>query len=265
MYTEYWKMMALPFENAPDPNFFYESPDHREGITRLMFAIQSRKAIALITGDYGSGKSMMCQTAVRRLDANSFQTTIVTQPRMDAIDLTREIAYQFGEDIKTRSKYDTLHAFNNLLERHYGAGRHCAAIIDEAQLIDDSSIFEDIRLLLNHQVDGHHLMTLVLVGQTELTDTLRPIPQMAQRIGLKYHIPHLNTDQITAYIQHRLQVVGSKLEIFEDAAIVSVGQLSNGNPREINALCDMALLTACLSDKTHVTREDIEDAGQERV
>lgn len=265
MYTKYWNLTDLPFENAPDPTFFFESRGHQEACVRFMFAIQTRKAMALVTGDYGSGKTVMCQTSINKLDPNEFRTAFISNPRMDALDLTREIAYQLGEDIQTRSKYDVLHAFNNLLDRHHTAGRHCAAILDEAQLIDDPSVLEDLRLLLNYQAHGKLLLTLVLVGQTELNDMLRPIPQMTQRIGLKFHIPHLDADEISPYIQHRLETAGGSLEIFAEQAISEVWTLSKGNPREINALCDMALLTASLSQKKHVTAEDILDAGRERA
>ena len=99
MYTEYWKFKSLPFENAPDPKFFFESKAHREGVTRLLFSIETRKALALLTGDYGSGKSVLCQTVIDRLPPNEFRTALVANPRMDALDITREIAYQLGEDI----------------------------------------------------------------------------------------------------------------------------------------------------------------------
>lgn len=265
VYTNYWKLTKLPFENAPDPDFFYKSQGHEEAAVRLQFAISTRKAIVLITGDYGSGKTVMCQTVTKTLPPNEFRVAFVSNPRMDALDLTREIAYQLGEDIQTRSKYDVLHAFNNLLERHHGAGRHCAAILDEAQLIGDPSILEDLRLLLNHQIDGKFLMTLVLVGQTELNDMLRPIPQMTQRIGLKFHIPHLNEDELRPYMEHRLMTAGGNLSIFSDEAISKLWELSKGNPREINALCDMALLNASLKRNEQVSVDDMAEAGRERA
>lgn len=265
MYTNYWKLKCLPFENAPDPRFFFESRGHKEASVRLTFAIQTRKAMALITGDYGSGKTVMCQKVKKSLNPNEFCIAFVSNPNMDSIDITREIAYQFGEDIPTRSKYDVLHAFNNLLERHHGAGRHCAAIIDEAQVVAEPAILEDLRLLLNHQTEGQFLLTLVLVGQTELNDALRPIPQMTQRIGLRYHIPHLDIDEIEPYISHRLETAGGHLGIFSSGAILEVTRVSKGNPREINAVCDMALLTASLAGADHVDENAIVDAAKERM
>lgn len=264
MYTEYWKLKCLPFENAPDPRFFFESKGHREACTRLLFCIQTKKAMAMISGDYGSGKSVLCQTIIKRLPPNDFRIALISNPRMEAIDLTREIAYQIGENIQSVSKYEVLHAFNNLLDRQHAASRHCVAIIDEAQLVFSSAIFEELRLLLNHQAEGQYLLTLILVGQTELNDILRPIPQMTQRIGLKFHIPHLNPDEVPLYMKHRLETADGSLDIFENKAISEIERLSKGNPREINALCDTSLLTASLSEKKQVTIEDVIDAGRER-
>ncbi|MBN2301730.1 MAG: AAA family ATPase [Lentisphaerae bacterium] len=255
----------MPFENAPDPKFFYESKGHKEASVRLAFAIETRKAMALITGDYGSGKTIMCQSVKNRLHPNNYRIAFVSNPHMDSLDITREIAYQLGEDIATRSKYEVLHALNNLLERHYGAGRHCVVVIDEAQVIGESSVLEDLRLLLNHQIDGHFLMTLVLVGQTELNDMLRPIPQMTQRIGLRYQIPHLDLDEVAPYMAHRLKMAGGTLDIFADDAIHEVAKQSKGNPREINALCDMGMLTCSLQGLKQVTSGAIMEAAKERT
>lgn len=265
MYTEYWKLKSMPFENAPDSKFFFESRGHKEAAMRLLFCIQTKKAMALITGDYGSGKSVLCQTVMKRLSPNEFKIAFVDNPRMEALDLTREIAYQIGENILSQSKYDVLHAFNNLLDRHHAAGRHCVAIIDEAQLVSSFSVFEELRLLLNHQTEGQFLLTLILVGQTELNDMLRPIPQMTQRIGLKFHMPHLSADEVPLYIQHRLQTAGGDIEIFSPDAVKEIERLSKGNPREINALCDTSLLTASLSEHAQVSFEDVADAGRERA
>jgi len=265
MYTEYWNLKCLPFENAPDPKFFYTSRGHNEAITRLLFCLQTKKAFMLLTGDYGSGKTVVCETVINTVSSNELRTAFITNPRMDAVEMTREIAYQLGEEIKSTSRYDVTHGINNILDRHAAANRHCAAIVDEAQLIMDKSILEDLRLLLNHQKAGQFLLTLVLVGQTELNDMIRLYPQLMQRIGLKFHIPHLQLDEVANYMKHRLETAGAHLTLFDEQAIEEVKKLSKGNPREINALCDMALLTASLSGAKQVTAAHVIDAGQERM
>lgn len=265
MYTEYWNMKCLPFENAPDPKFFFESRGHREAMERLMFVMETRKPLVVITGDYGSGKTVLCQTAIKKLRTNEFGHAFITNPRMDSLDITREIVYQLGEeDFISTSKYEVLHALNDLLDHYAASGGHCVAIIDEAQLIPDPLVLEDLRLLLNYQSDGRFLLTLVLVGQSELNAVLRPIPQMTQRIAFKFHIPHLDPKEVRPYMRHRLKTAGSSLDVFQEHAIIEVEKLSKGNPREINALCDISLLVASLFGKKEVTADDVKEAGRER-
>jgi general secretion pathway protein A len=265
MHTDYWKLDRLPFENVPDPDFFYESRAHREAITRLLFAVESHKTMALLTGDYGSGKTVVCQTVIERLPANEHHVAMVTNPTMDATDLTREIISQLGEDIGVKSKYEVLHAYKDVLERHAVAGRHCTAIIDEAQLIANAAILEELRLLLNVQTSQRACLTLILAGQTELNDMIKSIPQMRQRISLKYHIPHLDNDEVAPYLARRLEAAGGQLDIFDEKALRTIERLSNGNPREINALADLSLLFGSLMQVDRIGAEIVQEAGRERA
>ncbi len=264
MYLEYWGFQCMPFDNAPDHRFFFESEAHKEAVTRLLFAIQTKKAIALLTGDYGSGKTVVCETVISQLSPEKFKVAFITNPRMDALDLSREIAYKLGEEVAARSMYDTLHVLNNLLERHAATGKHCVVMIDEAQLIINTSVLEDIRLLLNHHRAGGFLLTLVLVGQTEFGDMLKSIPQMVQRIALKYHIKSLQPTELQPYILSRLKLAGGRADIFDQSAFDEIARYSKCNPREINSMCDMALLIGCLTEARRITAKEILEAISER-
>jgi len=265
MYNAYWNFSELPFENAPDVRFFYESRGHREGIARLLMAIETRKAITLLTGDYGSGKTLLCQTALSRLPPASYKVVSVTNPRMDAIDLIRELSFQLGDEINSRSKYDVLHAFQNAIQRHAASGRHVAMLVDEAQLIPDASVLEELRLLLNFHPQGHYLMTLILSGQTEVNERLRAIPQMVQRIGFRFHVPPLAVDEVQDYMRFRLEQAGGRIDIFEPGAVVEVARLSKGNPREINAIADLCLLAGYLKTQAVISANDVAEAMAERM
>lgn len=265
MYLEHWRLKRRPFDNTSDPTFFFESRGHQEAITRISFAVETQKAIILLTGDYGSGKTVICETVINQLPHEQFKIAFITNPRMDAIDLAREITFQLGEDVSSRSMYDVLHVLNKLLERYASSGKNCAVFIDEAQLILDSSVLEDIRLLLNHQFQRQFLFTLVLVGQTELRDRLKSIPQMMQRIGMKFLIPNLQPDEVAQYIAHRLGVAGGALDIFDQSAIDEIAKLSKGNPREINTLCDLCLLIGALTGKARIHLEEVLEAWKERT
>jgi len=265
MYLEYWHLTKRPFDITSDSDFFFESRGHQEAVTRISFAVETQKAMALLTGDYGSGKTVVCETVISRLSHEQYKVAFITHPRMDAIDLGREIIFQMGEDVSSRSMYDVLHVLNRLLERYASTGKKCAVFIDEAQLILDSSILEDLRLLLNRQLNRQFLFTLVLVGQTELRDRLKSVPQMMQRIGMRFFIPNLQTDEVPRYIAHRLTVAGGRPDIFEKSAIDEITKLSNGNPREINTLGDLCLLIGSLTSKERIRHEEVMDAWKERT
>ena len=264
MYLKYWHFTKRPFDITSDPDFFFESLGHQEAITRMTFAVETQKAMALLTGDYGSGKTVVCDTVIGRLPPEKFKVAFITNPRMDSIDLGREITSQLGEDVASRSMYDVLHVLNRLLERYASNGKHCAVFIDEAQLILDSSILEDLRLMLNHQLNRKFLFTLVLVGQTELRDRLKSVPQMMQRIGMRFYIPNLQPDEVPQYIMHRLTVASGRPDIFEKSALDEIAKISNGNPREINTLGDLCLLLGSLTGKERIRQEEVLEAWKER-
>lgn len=265
MYLDYWHLTCMPFENGSEPRFFFESGEHHEAVTRLQFAIQTRKLITLLIGDYGVGKTMVCETVLHKLPVNEYKVAFIRNPRMDGLDLTREIAYQFGEEVHTRSSYDALHTVNNLLQRFASTGRHSVVFLDEAQLIMNTGVLEDLRLLLNMQIDGKSLMTLVLSGQSEIGDMLKATPQIMQRIALKYHISSLSADDVRKYIGHRMNVAGASAGVFDDAALTEIATLSKGNPREVNSLCDLCLLIGSLKRATCISLPVVRDAWTERV
>jgi len=265
MYIEYWRLSCMPFENVADARFFFESGDHHEAATRVQFAIQSRKLMMLLIGDYGVGKTMVCETVMHKLPVNEYKVAFIRNPRMDGLDLTREIAYQLGEEVHDRSPYDALHAVNNLLQRHASTGRHSVVFVDEAQLIMNTSTLEDLRLLLNIQEGGRSLMTLILSGQSEVGDMLKAKPQIMQRIALKYNIMGLTSDDVRHYIDHRMQVAGGAETVFDAAAVQEIASLSKGNPREVNSLCDLCLLIGSLKRVPSITVPIVRDAWMERA
>lgn len=259
----YWGLNAAPFENNTDPAMFFESRGHSEAVARLYMCIERRKALTLVTGDYGTGKSMVWSTLRTKLNTSAYIAGSVFNPLMSAVDLIKEISFSLGCPISGTSKYDVLHAFNDFLERSHVAGKHCVAAIDEAHLIPDAQTFEEIRLLLNFQPDHMPLITIVFIGQTELRDRLRAVPQLAQRIEFQWHIHQLDADEVKPYITHRLGIVGSTKNIFNDESITAINKASRGTPREINRICSMALLTGAFMEKAEIDVSIIQNVLKE--
>src|SRR5688572_17969750 len=168
MYETYWNLAEPPFDNSPNPKFFYLSPEHEEALLRLVYAVRHRKGCALLSGEYGCGKTTISRALIQRLEADRYEVGLLTNPSWNGIDFLREILYQLGVDTAERSKPELLHQINDLLFRNFQAGRDTVIIVDEAQLIDDDAVFEELRLLMNFQTDERFLVTVVLIGSPEL-------------------------------------------------------------------------------------------------
>lgn len=242
MYAEYWGFQELPFENVPDPRFFYPSAEHQEALLRLFYAVNSRKGAAMLTGEVGCGKTILSRTLIQDLPPDRYEVGVIANPSLSPVEFLREILYQLGVESDADSKLDLLHTLNEQVARNLNAGRDTVVIIDEAQAIDNPETLEELRLLLNFQLNERFLLTLLLLGQPELKDRIAGIKQLEQRIAIKFHLGPLKPEESRAYIQARLDKIGSKRKIFQDDAINAIHRASRGIPREINNICDVALL-----------------------
>lgn len=245
MYKQYWGFKEKPFENTPDPRFMYYSIQHLEALTRLLFAVTERKGAAILTGEYGSGKTFISRVITSRLlkEEHNYNIALIVNPAVPSLELLQEILFQLGEESKKESrKIDVLRALNERLYKNMNENRHTVVIIDEAQVINSTSVFEEIRLLLNFQSDDRFLLTLLLLGQPDLKQKVGEIPQLEQRFSVKYHLTNLNLPETVNYIMHRCQAAGRKENIFTDRAYRVIYEASKGIPRKINNICDISLL-----------------------
>jgi type II secretory pathway predicted ATPase ExeA len=244
MYEAYWGLQEKPFENTADARFLYYSSQHEEAFSRLNYAISEQKGAALLTGVFGCGKTVIAQAILLSLSKGKFETAFVINPQLSHVELLREIVYDLGlKDNLPTLKTDIMHRLNEMLQNNMNNGKNTVVIIDEAHLIEDVLIFEELRLLLNYQYKNKFLLTLILLGQPELKDKINNIKQLQQRIAIKYHLGNLNDKETQEYIQHRLKVGGGQRKIFKDSAVKLIFDQSGGIPRRINQICDLALLT----------------------
>lgn len=242
MYEAYWLLTEPPFDNSPNPKFFYLSPEHEEALVRLVFTVRHRKGCGMLTGEYGCGKTTLSRALIQRLEAERYEIGLLTNPGWNAVDFLREILYQLGQETAETSKADLLHRLNDLLFRNFREGRDTVVIVDEAQLIDDAAVFEELRLLLNFQTDDRFLLTILLIGSPELAAQVRRLKHLDQRITIRYDLSTLDFTHTVNYIAHRLRMAGRTDPIFTDEATKLIFDFTRGTPREINNLCDVALL-----------------------
>lgn len=241
MYLDYWGLKKYPFENVPDPEFMFYSAEHEEALARLVYAVRRNKGAVLLTGDVGCGKTTLSRVFIKQLAESDFDIGLITNPSLTPIDFLKEALYQIGLESPSSSKADLLKLMNDRMVENMRSGRSTLLVIDEAQLIYQET-FEEIRLLLNFQMNDRYLLQLVLIGQPELRDKLRAYKQLDQRIAIRYHLNPLSMDDAKSYVAFRLEKAGQGTSMFTPDALDEIYHASTGIPRVINKICDLALL-----------------------
>jgi len=245
MYLAFYKLREFPFSISCDERFFYESAVHAEALGNMMYTVQQRKGMVLITGEVGAGKTFVGNMLGSRLGMGC-QLVMMKNPPQSGKQLLRALASGMGMNLKPDSdKLALLEGLEQYLLRIYQRGRLAALIVDEAQDLTASAL-EELRLLWNWEVNGERLVQIVLISQPELrTKLLEPKWEpLRQRIVLSYHLGHLSSDDAIAYVGHRLKVAsdGQCLAQFTAEAMSDIYAATDGIPRLINILCDNALL-----------------------
>jgi type II secretory pathway predicted ATPase ExeA len=265
MYETWWGLREAPFDNTPNPRFFYLSPEHADALARLAYAIRQRKGLALLTGEHGCGKTTLARVLLGRLDAERHEIALLTNPVWSPVDFLREILYQLGIETSERGKPELLHQINEALYRHHEAARDTVVVVDEAQMIDDDRVLDELRLLLNFETDDRILVTVLLIGATELAARVRRLVSLDQRVAARYHLTPLDEDHTGRYIRHRLRIAGATTPIITDDATRLVYDFTRGTPREVNNVCDLALLEGSVRKVRQVDQTLVADVIKERV
>lgn len=265
MYESYWGLNEKPFENTPDPRFIFYSNEHKEAIARLLYVVREHKGAALLTGEYGSGKTLLTRVLWHELqEEKKYQSVFILNPRLSGFEFIQEIVHQLGgNETQAANKIELFHALHKILYANHNAGKHSVIIIDEAQAIQDRDIFEEIRLLLNFQLDNAFLLTIVLIGQPELKYTVMSLPQFMQRMAVRFHLKAFSEPETKEYILHRMTVGGAKRALFEEASFGEVYRCSGGIPRRINTICDLALLVGFGKNSNSISQSIITEINQD--
>lgn len=265
MYTEYWGLKEKPFENTPDPRFFYPSSQHEEGLSRLLYVVQEKKGAGILTGIFGCGKTLLARALIQQLHKNIYQIAYIDNPYLKAVELLRSIARMLGaeglpEKLSEMSRDFFLQTIGEILSNNLKDGKETIIVIDEAHTIDEAEVLEELRLLLNFQSEVKFLLTLILMGQPELLERIHKNKQLEQRIAMAYNLSPLSDKETLNYINYRLGVAGAQKKIIADNALTCIYQNSGGIPRRINQICDMALLVGFSKKLDKIEEIDIRES-----
>ena len=242
MYEAYWGLKEKPFENTPDPRFLYQSEDGAEVFARLLYALKSNRGAAMLSGAPGCGKTLMARALVQELDPERVEVALLTNPCRSPDEFLREVLYQLGEDGEFEQRSQIIHRIHEVLHENHAADKATLVLIDEGHLLEDPAVLEEIRLLLNFQLDDAFLITLLLVGQPPLVERVRNCAGLDQRIAARGALTPLDREEVHEYILHRMLVAGRKEPVFSHEAVELIYEYSAGIPRKVNNLCDISLV-----------------------
>jgi general secretion pathway protein A len=253
VYLEYYGLKEPPFDITPNPRFLFFSAKHREAFNHLLYGIRERKGFVQLTGEVGAGKTTICRSMLDQLGEN-FETALILNPVLDADQLMKAIAMEFGLNVRGLDRLETVAALNQFLLDLADQGKDAVLIIDEAQDLTNE-LLEQVRLLSNLETYERKLLQIVLMGQPELRTRLNDhrLRQLRQRITVRYHLRPLTFQELARYIQHRLQISGGKgPPYFTTPAIWRIQRYSRGIPRLVNAVCDKCLLAGFVQQRDNI-------------
>jgi len=248
-YLEYYGLKEHPFTNVVDNKFYYNSPQVRDALIKLKYAIDTKKGLAVVIGEIGAGKTTLARRLLEELDENRYEATllVIIHSSVSSEWLLKKFAIQLGvDDMKSESKVEMLSQIYRRLLEINESGKTAVLLMDEVQMLKSREIMEEFRGLLNMEVPGGKMINLIFFGLSDLEDVLSLDEPLKQRVAMKITIKPFSDVDTLDYIRHRMKVAGCTTEIFTDRAIAEVYRYSTGVPRLINTICDNALLEGCL-------------------
>jgi len=265
MYETFYKLTARPFQLSPDPRFFYGSPGHKRAMSYLRYGISQGEGFIVITGDIGTGKTMLVRTLFSELSRDNLTAAQLVTTQLEAEDILRMVAASFGLAHEGLDKATLLKNLETFMVARAREGKRVLLVVDEAHNLPPRSL-EELRMLTNFQLGGRVLFQSFLLGQKEFRENLQSplLEQLRQRVIAAYHLEPLDEEQTRGYIEHRLRTAGWRDDPgFTDQAHALIYESTGGIPRKINMLCDRLLLFGCLEELHELDRPHVQTVLKE--
>lgn len=262
VYREHFGLHRKPFEMNPDSTLLFLGEGHKEALAVLKQGVVSDKAFLLFTGGVGTGKTTLINVLAKTLE-NPGYVCVISNPTLELDDFFYYFAAQLGL-LFDGNKAKFLVLFSKLLEECKRANRRVLLIIDEAHALP-TDLLEEMRLLVNMAAELKNTLSIFLVGQPELLERLndQQLSPLSQRIAVRYHLNQLSRDEAIQYVHFRLGQCGAKnTDLFSEKALELIYAATGGNPRQINILCDTALLVASSRDRLRVDEKIIRESAE---
>jgi MSHA biogenesis protein MshM len=246
MYLHHFGLNELPFGITPDTSFAFSTTAHQEALNTLLVAVKSGEGFIKITGEVGTGKTLLCRRFLTALDGD-FVTAYLPNPYLEPRTLLLALAEELGVELpRDADQYHLLKSLNLALVGFAEQRKSVVVCLDEAQAMPLETL-EVLRLLSNLETEKRKLLQLVLFGQPELDTKLSnpSVRQLRQRISFSYRLGGLKRSEMDLYLAHRLHVAGHRGErVFKPGASRLIHKVTSGTPRLVNILAHKALLSA---------------------
>ena len=252
MYRNHFGLVRKPFELTPDSNVLFLGETHKEALAVLKHGVVSDKSFLLFTGGVGTGKTTLINVLSKTLE-NPGYVCMISNPTLGIDDFFYYFAAQLGL-LFDGNKAKFLVLFSKLLEECKKNNRKVLLIVDEAHALP-TDLLEEMRLLVNMAAEVKNVLSIFLVGQPELLNRLteEQLSPLSQRIAVRYHLNQLSKEDSLQYVLYRLNRAGAKSNsLFSEKALDLIYEATRGNPRQINIICDNALLAAYSRDRLSV-------------
>ncbi len=261
MYLEHFGLTEAPFRITPHTDFFFEGANRGATLEALLYAITHDEGIVKVSGEVGSGKTMLCRVLMERLPQHVV-TIHLANPSLSREEILFALADELQVNLATNRVSAVLRALQEHLIDLYAQGRQVVVLIDEAHAMPAETL-EEIRLLSNLESNRHKLLQIVLFGQPELNDILNrnEMRQLKERITHNFTLEPLVRSDIAQYISFRMRAAGFKgPDVFSPAALKQISAASQGLTRRVNILCDKSLLAAFAGNTHEITAPHVKAA-----
>ena len=263
MYLNHYNLTLKPFEISPDPRFLWLGEKHNEALAAMKYGILDNKGFICLTGDVGTGKTTLVNALISSSEKNIIFSKF-SDPPLDKLDFFNLAADAFGMNKKFSTKGDFISHLRRFLNNAYDHNQEVVLVIEEAQRFDQEQL-EEVRLISNIERPDKKLISIIFVGQNEFDGILHKNKPLRQRVSIIHKILPLQEIETKQYVLHRLKVAGSKSEIFSPGAFREIYSFTEGNPRLINIICDLALLTGYAENRNIIEPETIRECALSRL
>jgi general secretion pathway protein A len=262
MYQEFFGLRELPFELTPNPRCLFMTSGHLEALSNLEYGLSSAKALTLLIGEAGTGKTTLLRAAIGSESCRRVHCVYINNPSLTREEFVETLAMHFELSARAaQSKSVLLAELERLLTKRRAQDEITALVMDEAQSLS-IELLEEVRLLANIETETKKLLPLVLVGQPKLAERLEQpeLRQLKQRVTLRCHLSPLELLETYSFVAHRIKTAGgSPARVLTRDAVALIHEHSGGIPRTICVICDNALVTGYALGRQPVDRSIVLD------